>query len=335
MTVKVQKAVVYEKSLSEQDIMLKIAQLFLVISCLLVFRAAGFSESSAFSLLPDYNLQPASLVDVAQLYRYAMISELTTGTLYVYERRNNGRFLLVDTMALSIGKEGYGKSVEGDNKTPVGVYRITSHLTPDQLDDFYGYAAYPVNYPNAWDRLNGRTGYGIWLHAEPMGLKEKNRPLLDSNGCIILSNNDIDKVKQYIDVGYTYIIMTPKVKMVPVSQIKKLRETIYKKLDEWQVAWETLQPQPYLSFYSKDFFNLEKNWSQWVSYKTRIHKLKKFIDISVSEVGIYAYSGERDIMWVEFYQSYRSSNFQSQGWKRQLWKLEQDDEWRIIYEGGG
>ena len=292
-------------------------------------------NSNNFALKPDYQLQPASLIEIAPRYRYAIIAELSTGKLMVYERVSSGQFVLQETMPSSIGQQGYGKVLEGDNKTPVGIYRVTSHLTPKQLDDFYGHAAYPVNYPNAWDKLNNRTGFGIWLHAEPMGLKEKTRPLLDSNGCLVLSNNDIDKIKQYIDVGYTYIVMTPKVKMVPVGEVAKLRGEIQERLDAWRSSWEARDPEPYLAFYSKNFSNLEKNWSEWVSYKTRVNNTKKFITIGTSDVGIYAYPGEENILWVEFYQTYNSNNYQSKGWKRQLWKLEPDNEWRIIYEGGG
>lgn len=312
----------------------RVVMLFIASCCLSLVSHAS-AQTPDFSLKPDYNLQPASLIDVAPRYRFALISELSSGKLNVYERQSNGRFLLVSTMKTSIGLQGYGKSIEGDNKTPVGVYRITSHLTPEQLDDFYGHAAYPVNYPNAWDRLNKRTGYGIWLHAEPMGLKEKTRPLLDSNGCIVLSNNDIDQIKNYIDVGYTYIVMTPKIKLVPVKQVEDLRKKIHERLEGWRASWQALKPSPYLAFYSKQFSNLEKDWQQWVDYKTRINKLKKFIKIGVSDIGIYAYPGEKDMLWVEFYQTYQSSNYLSKGWKRQLWKLEADNVWRIIYEGGG
>lgn len=314
--------------------MMKIMTLY-IIACLWGFSTLSHAKSEDFRLLPDHTMQPKSLIDVADRYPHAIISELSTGKLYVYQRQADDSFLLLETMKTSIGKDGYGKNIEGDNKTPVGVYRIVSHLTPTQLDDFYGHAAYPVNYPNAWDKRNQRTGYGIWLHAEPMGLKEKTRPLLDSNGCVVLSNNDIDKINQYIDVGYTYIVMTPKVEMVPVAQVARLRKHIHQRIDDWQRAWESLAPAPYLAFYSADFNNLEKNWDQWVSYKKRVNGSKKFIDINISDVGIYDYPGEKNMLWVEYYQTYRSSNFESNGWKRQLWKLEADNVWRIIYEGGG
>ena len=309
-----------------------IKKTFIIFSTCFLIAFSVFSQAvtNLFS-----ELQPAALIDVASRYRYALIAELDEGQMHIFERKANGSFSKVRTMEGCIGKEGYGKQVEGDNKTPIGVYRITSHLTNAQLDDFYGNAAYPVNYPNAWDRLKKRTGYGIWLHAEPIGFTEKTRPLRDSNGCVVLSNNDIDALKQYVDIGYTYIVLTPKMEMTSAEIVSKLRKTIHQRLKDWALAWESLDSEPYLDFYSKTFNNLEKDWAAWVNYKKRVNGSKKFIKIETSDIGIYAYPEEKNILWVEYYQSYRSSNYRSDGWKRQLWKLESDGEWRIIYEGGG
>jgi len=38
------------------------------------------------------------------------------------------------------------------------------------LSDFYGAGAYPVNFPNIWDRRKQRSGHGIWLHGLPKGI---------------------------------------------------------------------------------------------------------------------------------------------------------------------
>lgn len=300
---------------------------------LFVFSSFVFSDIGLDASTSEN--QPAALIQVAPNYRYTLISELEEGKLHIFEKQLDNSFQLIKTMEVSIGKSGYGKQVEGDNKTPIGIYRITSHLTEEQLDDFYGNAAYPINYPNAWDRLNERTGYGIWLHAEPIGYKEKTRPLLDSNGCVVLSNNDIDILKQYLDVGYTYIVLTPRMEMTTLQNIHFLRGQLKARLEGWRDAWESLNSQNYLDFYSKEFNSLERNWSNWVSYKKRINQNKKFINVVTSDVGIYQYPGEQGLVWIEFYQDYKSSNYQSVGWKRQLWKKEEDDVWRIIYEGGG
>jgi len=295
--------------------------------------SAVIAQSENVSVASGDSLQPAALIDVAVRYPHALVVELDAGRLHVYRREPEGVFTRLKTMPISIGKEGYGKEIEGDNKTPIGVYRIVSHLNDQQLDDFYGHAAYPVNYPNAWDRLKQRTGYGIWLHAEPSA--KKTRPLRDSNGCVVLSNNDIDQLSQFLDVGYTYVVLTPKMEMLSVQKVRKQREQLRARLQQWQQSWESLQTDEYLQLYSKQFNNLEKNWQQWSAYKRRVNASKRFINVNISDVGLYAYPGEKDIVWAEYYQTYRSSNYQSQGWKRQLWQLEDDGQWRIIYEGGG
>lgn len=299
-------------------------------------RAENLNENLAKP--PEDNAllnQPAALIDVAPRYPRALVAELDLGKLHVFERNDIGQFDLLKTIEISIGKEGIGKKVEGDNKTPIGVYRITSYLTEAQLDDFYGHAAYPINYPNAWDRLHKRTGYGIWLHGEPVGTFDKTRPYLDSDGCVVMSNNELDELSQYLDTGYTYVVSTPKMKMASADEIKKIREKIYTRMYGWEKAWESKNAEDYLSYYSKSFNNLKQDWTAWSDYKKRVNGSKKFIDIGFSDVGIYAYPNEENLYWVEFYQSYRSSNYRSQGWKRQIWQRDPDGELRIIYEGGG
>jgi cyclophilin family peptidyl-prolyl cis-trans isomerase len=86
--------------------------------------------------------------------------------LYLFENTPQGLRLVADYYA-SVGKLGIEKSVEGDQRTPLGVYFITSRLDPATLRDFYGAGALPLNYPNPLDQLRGKTGSGIWLHGTP------------------------------------------------------------------------------------------------------------------------------------------------------------------------
>jgi murein L,D-transpeptidase YafK len=311
--------------------------LFVIIILLpLLVHADSRSDSLDAPSVNDALLnQPAALIEVAPRYHRALVAELELGKLHVFERNQLGHFDLLKTIDISIGKEGMGKTLEGDNKTPIGVYRIESYLTQAQLDDFYGHAAYPINYPNAWDRLHQRTGYGIWLHGEPVGTFDKTRPFLDSNGCVVMSNNEIDDLRQYLEVGYTYVVSTPKMKMASIDTIKILREKIYARLYGWEEAWESQDLEDYLSYYSESFNNLKQDFTAWSKHKKRVNRLKRFINISFSDVGIYAYPNEENLYWIEFYQSYRSSNYNSEGWKRQMWQREPDGELRIIYEGGG
>lgn len=139
--------------------------------------------------------------------RYLLWVELEEGWLKVLERRDNGGLVMRRQVPVSIGKMGIGKTREGDQKTPAGIYRITSFLSDIELDDFYGQGAYPLNYPNSLDRLQGRTGHGIWLHGLPKGVD--SRPYLDSDGYIVIDNENLQAIAAEIDPGRTSIILSP------------------------------------------------------------------------------------------------------------------------------
>lgn len=278
-------------------------------------------------------LQPASIWDLPAADKYVLVAELETGILRVFEKHAGTRLEQVASYPITIGKQGFGKTQEGDERTPIGVYRITSQLTARQLDDFYGDMAYPLNYPNVWDRLNQFTGSGIWLHG--VENDEVKRPLRDSDGCIVLSNADLKDLGKYLNVGYTKVLGTPKINWVTNTEISRSRRQLNLRMQEWINAWESRDPEAYLEFYSKDFSDTEKNYNQWASYKRRVNSNKRFIKIRLSDLGIYAYPGQDDMAMAEFYQNYASNRFHSKGWKRQLWRKEDDGEWRIIYEKGG
>ncbi len=278
--------------------------------------------------LPAFaNLQPATILDLPAKDKYLLVAEMETGRLYAFEKNNGMRLKKVAEYPISIGKQGYDKRIEGDAKTPIGVYRVTSYLSDAQLDDFYGRAAFPLNYPNAWDRLNGYTGSGIWLHGEPTD--KKTEPLRDSDGCIVLSNEDIFKVQKYLDVGYTKVVSVPKVEWKDSQEIAQSRSEITKAIDEWRKDWMSKSHNRYLSNYSREFNDSEKNYAQWDHYKKRVNGSKRFIKVKLSDTGLYAYPGQDNLVMAEFCQDYRSSNFRSKGWKRQLWKKERG-EWKIV-----
>ena len=184
-----------------------------------------------------------------------------------------------------------------------------------------------------WDRYSENTGSGIWLH----GVKgdEFIRPLLDSDGCIVLSNENVERLSKYLKVGYTKVISVPKINWVKASVLSRDRDEIVALMNSWLAAWETRDPEPYLQFYSRKFSDTEKNYEDWVSYKTRVNPSKRHIRVRYSDMGIYAYPGQENLAMVEFYQDYTSDNYHSRGWKRLLWRKEGDGKWRIIYEKGG
>ena len=142
------------------------------------YRGTGFTPSQGV---------PASLIKMTPEQKYAVAVDLSLSRLYLFDNED-GRPRLIKDYYVSIGKNGARKEVEGDRRTPLGVYKITQRLPGAGLPDRYGPVAFPVNYPNALDKLRGKTGSGIWLHGMPS--KNYSRPPLDSDGCVALTNKD-------------------------------------------------------------------------------------------------------------------------------------------------
>ncbi|MEM8982972.1 MAG: L,D-transpeptidase family protein [Pseudomonadota bacterium] len=129
--------------------------------------------------------QPLGLHAVPDATATVLLAETETGQLHVVTRTDN-QWRVSRTLYMSIGKNGAGKHRSGDRRTPLGIYWVVGRLEDRQLPPRYGPLAFPLDYPNAWDRSLGRSGDGIWLHGtEPSTYA---RPPRDSDGCLVLSD---------------------------------------------------------------------------------------------------------------------------------------------------
>ena len=268
---------------------------------------------------------PKSFVKLDDTHKYAIIVDLSIPRLYVFESRD-GMPILVGDYYVSIGKNGFGKFAEGDQKTPVGF------ISPQKLPDLYGDGAFPINYPNAWDRQNGNTGYGIWLHGTPHDTY--SRPPRDSDGCVIVSNQDLASIGAYITAGRTPVILAEKIEWIAQNDWKEQQHRFRQFVEQWRKDWESRDPDLYLSHYSTEYYGLGKRYSDWVAYKRRVNASKKFIKVGLSETTMFLYPNGTPILVVTFKQDYRSDNVQRKFRKRQYWKMETDGTWRIFYEDG-
>lgn len=112
---------------------------------------------------PDQKLMPRAVLRLRGDQRRVFLVDAKRSRLYVYENRD-GKLRLLADYYVTQGKYGIHKFREGDKKTPVGVYYIAARVPGARLPDFFGSGALPLNYPNEWDKLNGRSSSGIWLH---------------------------------------------------------------------------------------------------------------------------------------------------------------------------
>lgn len=273
---------------------------------------------------------PRALVKLSPHQTHAIVVDTSQSRLYLFENRD-GEPVLIDDFYTTIGKKGANKLEEGDQRTPTGVYFVTGFIKPDKLPDLYGDGAFPIDYPNAWDQRHGRTGYGIWLHGTPS--YTYSRPPRDSNGCIIVSNQDLNTIAPYMQIGTTPVVIADKVEWLDLKAWRQRQRYYDKFVDQWRKDWESRNTDLYLSHYSPNYKGLGKDYESWVTYKKRVNDSKKFIRVDISDKSMFLYPGEDGLLVVTFEQDYKSNNIERKFVKRQYWRRQDDGSWRIIYEG--
>lgn len=273
---------------------------------------------------------PAVLSRLDKNYSNAIVVDLQRSRLFVFDNYLDYPRQVADYY-ISMGRGGADKEREGDLRTPLGVYFVQTHIPSYKLADKYGAGAYPLNYPNAWDVFNKRTGSGIWLHGTRSGTY--NRPPLASEGCVVLPNDDLLDLGAYIDLGQTPVLIGHNIKWLTTEQWQLQRDYTSAIFQSWLKDWQSLNTETYLSHYSQSFNNGKKDFYHWVKHKRRVAKNKSYIKVNASDVSLLMHPNE-DVMVVTFKQNYESDNYSSESWKRQYWRKEFDGQWRIVYEGG-
>ena len=150
-------------------------------------RAEALARLRAQRSRPADDRMPRALLQLDSSQKHAILVDSRQSRLYVFANED-GRPRLIADYYVTLGKNGMEKTREGDQRTPIGVYFVTGILPRSKLTDFYGAGAFPINYPNEWDRRNGRNGHGIWLHGVPAAVY--SRPPRASDGCIVLARED-------------------------------------------------------------------------------------------------------------------------------------------------
>jgi murein L,D-transpeptidase YafK len=232
---------------------------------------------------------------------------------------------------VSSGKNGSDKTRQGDKKTPLGVYHVTANLPRAKLGDFYGVGAFPISYPNEWDRREGRDGNGIWLHGTPSDTY--SRPPRASDGCVVLTNQDLEVIGKNLRIGVTPVIITESIDWVKPEALDGLRKDLLKNVENWRRDWEGRDTGTYLKHYAPGFSSGSQDLAAWSQQKRQVNSAKSWIKVKVERTSIFLYPGRDDLAVVTFDQDYSSSNLSNQMKKRQYW-INANGSWRILYEGG-
>lgn len=277
---------------------------------------------------PPPGTVPDAVLQLSAEYPYMVLVDLPRARIFLL-RNVDGRLETLGNRYASIGRAGYGKQVEGDLRTPVGIYHVTGWKGDESLPELYGTGALPLDYPNLWDRVKAKTGHGIWLHGVPR--KTYVRAPRSSEGCVTLANEDLLWLKPYVLDTRAPVVLSDEVRWVTQHEARAQRDAFLERIETWRAAWQARDTERYLDFYSEAFSTGGIDKARFSEHKRRVNAAKKFVKVGVSDVSLFRYPGEPMVL-AEFTLSYDSNDFQFIARKEQYWRQDADGQWRILRE---
>jgi murein L,D-transpeptidase YafK len=293
-------------------------------------RHEAAARLRALSERPDPSLVPRALLQLREDQKYALVVDAARSRLYVYQNVGGGQLKFVTDYYISQGKYGVNKLREGDQRTPLGVYYITQRLAGARLPDFYGTGALPISYPNEWDKLNGRSGSGIWLHGTPSD--SYSRPPLSSDGCVVLTNPDLNKLYGSVEIGKTPVIISDKVEFVTRAKWEADRSAAAKLVDNWKRDVESLDPARVRANYSARFKSEQgEALASWFEKQQKAMRGVRNMTLTLKDSTFFLYPGQENLIVGTFTQDAQIGKSRHSVRKRQYWAKE-GQHWKIVAE---
>lgn len=294
---------------------------------LLALRAESQLRIAALQQRPPVDTIPSQFVLLSKRNKHAIAVDTAKARLYLFENTGTKTRLLADYY-ISVGKAGVGKNVEGDLRTPLGVYFITSSLDPKSLPDLYGSGALPVSYPNALDIRRGKTGSGIWLHGNPSS--QFTREPQATEGCVALANPDLDRIINTVEIRTTPVLIGKNFKWVRPTDLQPERQQLEGTLLSWANAKSSGSSSELMKYYANDFSADGKDVVTFVrGVQTEMTKLGQK-PIHLNDVSLIRWTDEAEILvatFGELVQGARTGRTVRQYWQKRA------ETWKIIYEG--
>lgn len=266
---------------------------------------------------------------------HIILVEKATHKLHLYEN-SAGMPKLIKTFNTATGKFKGDKLINGDHKTPEGIYTIYEFLSKEELlrrhgkyAEIYGAGAFPMDYPNFMDERAGKTGGGIWLHSTD----DDNRIYkgLDSKGCVVLQNADLKDISQFIQLDHTPIIVVQDILYLSKLTWERNRQDLSDAVSKWAKAWQTKDFDTYISSYDPQRFH-DRSKGGYASYKAYKKAVFSRPDSPSIKIDFISIMSNLDYAVVHLQQDYRSSIINDIGKKTLYLKKDANYEWKIVGE---
>ncbi len=232
-----------------------------------------------------------------------ILVDKNTNLLHLAHYEKDDSFHTIKTFHTTTGRVKGDKELEGDLKTPEGVYQLTHKIFPPTLDPKFGNMAFYVNYPNSYDQIAGCTGGEIMLHGTDT--PERLKKDYDSEGCVVLKNEDLKELEKSIQINLTPVLIFDE--LLPQYKNGGRDEKLHRFFDAWIKDWESRDVQKYISHYHTDFSSpikgVQQDRKQWKSYKTLLTQKYSKIEVNASHPYFFRHPKYTMMMFTQDYVS--------------------------------
>jgi hypothetical protein len=130
----------------------------------------------------------------------------------------------------------------------------------------------------------------------------------DSQGCVVVRNDEIDEIKHYVKLGLTPILIFPQLtdEYLAPGRDQQLKDFF----QSWIKDWESKSLDGYIDHYHSDFSAKGMNKAKWKAYKGHLNKIYGTIEINPESVLYYRHP---KYSMITFTQNYRSK-LKGGGW---------------------
>ena len=214
------------KNIYYSIILILILILFFLIN--ISYSVPDQSESSPSTDLFKTTKIPDSIVSISS--GYVIVVDKTYQKIYVFHKSEH--FSKVFEAPCSTGKNSGSKQIAGDQKTPNGIFFATKILLNPGPPEVYGSMAFPLDYPTLTDKRAGRNGSNIWIHGTTESLLPKQ-----SKGCVVLRDNDLKRLANFIFLNKTPVIISESLNWVPQDYVPSSKNELENILTSWNKAF--------------------------------------------------------------------------------------------------